>query len=120
MKKFSNWKLLADLNISIGTINFLSSLGVEIKRIDKSLSTDEDVVNLAQKEDRIIITFDKDFGEIYYLNKKKEITVIVLNLQDQTTESVNKYVEKFLSVSSSDKIKKKLVILYEYKYKVIG
>ena len=71
--KPSNWKLLADLNISVATVNFFSSLGYDIKRVSPLLKTDEEVVNLAQKEQRTILTFDKDFGEIYYFAKKKDI-----------------------------------------------
>ena len=50
MKKFMNWKLLADLNISLKTVAFLQFLGLDIKRIDKSLNTDDDVINLQKKK----------------------------------------------------------------------
>src|SRR3989344_6649508 len=95
MKKLGNWKILADLNISLKTVNFLQNLGIDIKRIDKSLSTDEDVVELAKKENRTIITFDKDFGEIYYFSKEKSFTIILLYLKDQTAESVNIKLKNF-------------------------
>src|SRR3989338_8117844 len=97
MKNVDQWKLLADLNISVGTVHFLRGLGYDIKRVDKSIVTDEEVVRIAQEEQRIIITFDKDFGEIYYFHKEKSFTVIVLSAADQTTEHVNKVLRDLLS-----------------------
>lgn len=120
MKKLNHWRLLADLNISIKTVEFLISLGIDIKRIDKSLSKDQDVIELAQKENRIIITFDKDFGEIYYFHKEKSITVIVLSVEDQTAEAVNLLLDRFFSLISDAKITNKLIILYEHRYRIVG
>src|SRR3989338_11318280 len=105
MKKTGSWKLLADLNISIKTVSFLQSLGFDIKRIDKSLSEDKDVVYLAKKEQRTIITFDKDFGEIYYFHQEKSFAVIVLALEDQTSEAVNSALNQFFSGVSFEQVK---------------
>lgn len=120
MKNSNNWKLLADLNISIKTVAFFQSIGLDIKRIDKSVSTDEEVVRIAQQENRTILTFDKDFGEIYYFHTEKSFTVIVLSLEDQTAKSVNKFLNTFFENTTFSTIKNKLVILYETKYRVIG
>ncbi len=118
--KQDNWKLLADLNISTTTVKFLSSQDYDIKRVSSLLKTDEEVVDLAQKEQRTILTFDKDFGEIYYFAKKKTFTVIVLALQNQTSEYVNKVLKDFLESISCDEMKNKLIILSEGRYRVIS
>jgi len=52
MKKSNPWKFLADLNISIKTVQFLQSLGIDIKRVDKTVLTDNEVVDIAQKEEQ--------------------------------------------------------------------
>ena len=120
MKKPKHWKLIADLNISIKTVGFLQSLGLDILRIDKSISTDEELVSLAKKENRVILTYDKDFGEIFYFHKEKIITVIVISVEDQTSESVNKILNNFFVTTEFEYIKNKLVILYEYRYRLIS
>ena len=57
---------------------------------------DPEVVNLAQKQKRVIVTFDLDFGELYHAKSDKPAGIIVLRLQDQTVESVNQVLQKFL------------------------
>lgn len=120
MKKPGPWKLLADLNISIKTVQFLQSLGIDSKRVDKTVLTDDAVVELAQKESRTILTFDKDFGEIYYFHKHKAFTVIVLALDDQTAEAVNRVLQHFFEEASFEALKNKLIILYKGRYRIIG
>ncbi len=118
MKKLGHWKLLADLNISIKTVAFLRELGADIIRVDKSVETDEGVVEQATREGRTILTFDKDFGEIYYFHHNKNITVIVLYLEDQTSENVNKNVQQFLTEVYPESVHHKLVILYTGRYRL--
>jgi len=118
--KQNNWRLLADLNISLKTVDFLQSLGFDAKRIGINSSSDEEVVRIAKEENRAIITFDKDFGEIYYFHKEKSFTAIVLYAKNQTSESVNKILKKFLEETSPESIENKLVILYEGRYRIIS
>src|SRR3989338_3636921 len=113
MKKASKWKLLADLNISVKTVQFLLSHGYDIKRIDKSVHTDEEVVALAKMENRVIVTFDNDFGRIYYFYHKKKFSVIVLRLDDQTADFVNGVLKAFLRSTKCHKVKNSLIILYK-------
>ncbi len=120
MKKSAQWKLLADLNISPKTVQFLQQQGLDVIRVDKSVATDEGVVNIAQTENRVILTFDKDFGEIYYFHKMKSITVIVLYLEDQTSEAVNKILKNLFDEMSFVEIKNKLIIVYEGRYRIIS
>jgi len=61
-------RVLANENISPKTVRFLKSSGLDAKRITdfgKSLK-DINVIEIAKKEKRIILTFDLDFGEIFY------------------------------------------------------
>src|SRR5512144_2177385 len=43
----------------------------------------------AKREQRVIVTLDQDFGEIYYLRERGRVGVLVLRLRDQTVASVN-------------------------------
>lgn len=71
MKKL---KFLLDANISSETAIFLRSLGFGVKSlIEEGLGTvgDQEVAAMAMKERRILITFDLDFGELYYFSSRK-------------------------------------------------
>ena len=47
---------------------------------------DTDIIELANKEDAIIITMDKDFGELVYHSEKAHAGVLLLRLEDATGE----------------------------------
>ena len=91
-------RLLLDANLSPETASFLRSWGFEAKSlIEMKLGTmmDDKVFELARRGNRILITFDLDFGEMYYFATAKKLNVIVLRLNDQRVESVNVVLEQF-------------------------
>lgn len=78
---------------------FLRSLGFDSKSlITAGLDGLEDlaVMALARKERRILVTFDLDFGELYYFSPGKNFGVIILRLDDQSVESVHAILAMFL------------------------
>ena len=74
----SKLRLLADKNIPRTVIIALREKGYDVASVWELRPgmSDEEVVELAIKESRIIITFDKDFGRIALL--KPNITGIIL------------------------------------------
>ena len=82
---------------------------------------DAAVARKAAKEKRILITFDLDFGEMYYFSTQKGFSAIVLRLGDQRVEAVNTALERFLKVHKSilRQRKKQLVILTETEARII-
>ena len=101
MKKF-----LLDANLSPRTRAYLTDTFhfavTDLQSQQLGTLSDEDVVALAITEGRIIITFDKDFGEIYYLRERGKVGVIVLRLEDQTVESVNQTLHTFFSEQAAN------------------
>lgn len=92
-------KFLLDANLSPETAAFLNKLGFNTKSITKEklgYLDDEEIVEIAKKEDRIIVTFDLDFGEIYHEREIGKVGVIVLRLDNQTVENVNLVLRKFI------------------------
>jgi len=59
-------KLLADENIPSSVVRALSEEGYDILwvRIESPGSSDRDVIKFACQENRLILTYDKDFGEL--------------------------------------------------------
>lgn len=92
-------RFLLDANLSPQTAKFLRSLGFDTKSITEEklgYFTDQEVVKLAKRQKRIIITFDLDFGEIYHEKEKSEVGIVVLRIKDQTVESANRTLTMFL------------------------
>ena len=61
-------RLLANENIPFAAIQSLRENGYNVLWIRESApgSADEDVLALASEEERVLLTFDKDFGELAF------------------------------------------------------
>jgi len=115
-------KFLADENISPFTAAIVREKGYDIQTVDEvglSGLDDEKIVNYAQKQKRIILTFDLDFGEMYYFGETTKVGIIVLRIKPHTVELVNEVLGKFLDtkVIETKKIDYSLIILGKNKYR---
>jgi len=82
--------------------------------------SDEKVIKFAKKEKRVIITFDLDFGEIYYFSERGKVGIIVLRIMDQTVESVNKVLGKFFQKEAKNiDLEKSLVVIDDNKIRIV-
>ncbi len=95
------FKFLLNANISRKiSFYFSSEYSLDCKHISSFSNqsfTDQEVVNIAKKEQRVIITHDLDYGEIYYFKEQGQIGVIMLRLKDQTTNNVIMRLSDFFS-----------------------
>lgn len=66
-------KILANENIPLDSIRYLTSKGYDVKSValDNLGITDEAIINMAIREERLIITFDRDYGELIFKYKKR-------------------------------------------------
>lgn len=73
-------RLLANENFPAGAVNALRAHGHDIAwiRTDAPGSRDEDVLARARAESRILVTFDKDFGELAFRSKLPASSGIIL------------------------------------------
>jgi len=116
-------KLLLDANLSPKTRKYLEKKFdfnvIDLITENKYGMTDEQVIKLAKKEKRIIITFDLDFGEIYYFNERGKVGTIVLRLENQTVESINKVLDKFFQKEAKNiDLERSLVVIDENKIRI--
>jgi predicted nuclease of predicted toxin-antitoxin system len=94
-------KLLANENFPKASVLLLRRLGYDIISIgeDNPSITDDAVMQIAETEQRIILTFDRDYGElIYKYNYKPQQGVIYLRLEIYSPEEPGKYIHELLSV----------------------
>jgi len=73
-------RLLANENIPFDAIKALRESGYDVlwTREDSPGSTDVEVLETAQEQDRVLITFDKDFGELAFRSKRPAASGISL------------------------------------------
>ena len=87
-------KILANENIPLLSVKVLEKAGYDIKYIGTECPsiTDEEIMQIAISEDRTIITFDRDYGElIYKYGYKPQGGVIYLRIRDFEPSELGEY-----------------------------
>jgi len=79
---------------------------------------DNEILDLANKEDGILITNDKDFGELVFWQKKVPIGIILLRVKGQDTQK-KCFLFKELLRKFEDKIYNNFVIISDNKFRFI-
>ncbi|MBI3582737.1 MAG: DUF5615 family PIN-like protein [Nitrospinae bacterium] len=78
-------KFLADVNVEKPIIDYLRKQGYDVKWIpDYNCEIlYEDLLEIANIEKRILITNDKDFGELIFLQKRLSNGIILIRVKGQ-------------------------------------
>lgn len=91
-------KFLADENIPLEVVSNLVKLGFDVISVS-DLSpgiSDEEVLTLAIKQKRVLITFDNDFGKLVFKQKNISNGIILLRILPQTTNYILSILKKTL------------------------
>lgn len=110
-------KFLIDENLSKKLARFLNQLGyptLRVKIINPGID-DYQVLELALSEDLILITADRDFGELVFKEKLSHSGLIFLRLEDETPDNTIRAVQKL--IPQFDEIKNRFVVVSEKKGK---
>lgn len=118
-------RFLLDENLSPIAAQYLASkFGLSVRHVyvlNLHGVSDDDIVKLARQEDFVIITSDLDFGEVYYRIERERIGVIILRLDDQTIESVNRVLSRFFQTHASElSLETSLVVLESHRPRVVS
>ena len=84
-------KFLADMGVSMTTVMALRNLGhdaVHLREQGLMRMEDPEIVAKARTEERIVLTFDLDFGEIMALSRRPSLTVVLFRMRNQTPSAV--------------------------------
>ena len=92
-------KFLADEGIDRSIVNELRALGFDVFYVIEDVrSLDDDILlQIARDENRILITRDKDFGELVFRLNKAHAGVILIRLEGNTTQERADIVCKLVS-----------------------
>ena len=107
-------KFLTDENISTSLVKALRSKGYNIKDIkEQNLFgiDDKEVLKLAFRENRVVITHDKDFANLLNYSLIKHKGVILLRFTNQSPDNVIKLFIPILKQLKENKIRNSLIII---------
>lgn len=112
-------KFILNENIGIKTFDFLISKNYNVKSTIKDFRgiSDRELLEIARKENRIIITLDKDFCELVFRDHLSCCGIILLKLRDESPNNINKFLEAFLDDIKED-IKDKFVVITEGRIRI--
>ena len=113
-------KFLADVNMEKPLVDYLSGQGYDIKWVpDYSCEmADEDLLRLANEEKRILITNDKDFGELIFLQKRLSYGTILFRVKGQKSQEKVKLMKKVL-MGHRDAILNHYIVITKAKIRII-
>ena len=90
MSETSGLTFLADESCDFSIVRPLRQNGFDVKSISEETPgiTDSDVIEMAKREGRILITEDKDFGELVYAHQRPHGGVIFIRYPSYAKKSI--------------------------------
>ena len=118
--KMKELKFLANVNVEKPIVDFLIKKGFDVKwvvNIDKHMS-DIGVCETANSEQQIVLTNDKNFGEIVFYQRRILYGIILFRIRGQNSFEKITLLEKLLN-NYSDKITNHFVVVTKEKFRFI-
>jgi len=87
-------KFLLDMGLAQSTARLFGELGhdaVHLRDLGLQCLPDEEIINKARNEDRIILTHDLDFGRLMALSGERLPSVVTFRLQRMHAANVNRF-----------------------------
>ncbi len=97
-------KILIEVGVGKAVENWLKNAGYDVlalRDIDPKMLDDE-ILEMAAKEKRLLITMDKDFGELVYYSGKSHAGVLLLRLEDATSQEKVKVIKNIFTEYEED------------------
>jgi predicted nuclease of predicted toxin-antitoxin system len=108
-------RFLADMGVSTKVVQWLRQNGYNAKHLrDEGLHRipNGEIFTKAISENRVVMTFDLDFGEIIALSKSQKVSVILFRLHNTRTSFLINRLAAVLS-DASDALEKGAVVVVE-------
>lgn len=112
-------RLLLDENIGQSVAQSLINNGydaVSVVEIGFGMP-DTDILKLALQEKRVLITLDKDFGQMIYQSHAEHSGMVLLRLQNESSQNIKMILLNFLN-SYDNKMVDKFIVVTEDKIRV--
>jgi predicted nuclease of predicted toxin-antitoxin system len=114
-------KLLSDENIFPSTLGLLRCHGLDVNDIKEMKLcgiNDKEVMELARREDRLLITLDMHFSNIFLFPPSECPGIIVVRVRPTIPSKVDQAIKCFLQALHPEKVKNALTIVEENKFRI--
>ena len=114
-------KFLADENISPKSVNFLQSLGfdaVHVSEIGLKGKPDEEIMEYALGEGRVLLTLDRDFADVRNYPPGSHAGIIRMRLGFASPQAVNTCLDLLLRQLPDEDVKGNLVVTDGLRYRI--
>ena len=114
-------KFLTDMGVARSTVEWLRLRGYDAVRLrEQGLQRlpDSDIFAKARAEERVVLTFDLDFGEIAAAAGTALPSVIIFRLQDERPVNVDQRLAIVLREAAEDLEAGAIISVDEYRYRV--
>jgi predicted nuclease of predicted toxin-antitoxin system len=112
-------KFLVDVGVGRTVEEFLLEKGYDTKAV-RSLDQgmpDQEIIRLATSERRMVITMDKDFGELVYHSGMDHCGILLLRLEDATGVEKRRVISRILA-KYSDKMENNFCVYQNNKFRI--
>ena len=113
----SKIRILADENIPAKIIELLEKENFNIKRAPRG-TDDNEIANIAKSENRIIITFDRDFGNILLFPPQQYSGIIFIRIRPPLINTTFSAILNLLKLVKPEEFKGKLFVLLAHGFRV--
>lgn len=112
-------KFLVDVGVGKAVENYLLEAGYDTKAVRdiNPRMEDKEIILMAASEDRMVITMDKDFGELIYHSTLRHSGILLLRLED-ATGSEKLEVLKHIMKNYADRIKNCFCVFQNDKFRI--
>lgn len=114
-------RFLADENIFSPIVSFLRNSGHDVKSIRESSLfkiKDDDIVEMATREERTIITFDKHFGDILRYPPDSLHGIILIRIHPPILDDVISALKHLFKKYNAELFKGRLIVLSKSGYRI--
>lgn len=112
-------KFIVDESVDFPVVAYLREKGFDTSSVAENSPSLEDaeILKTAFKENRILITNDKDFGNLVFKENSKSKGIMLLRLWDQTSKAKVQILEKVLK-EYGDRLSGSFVVVAENKLRI--
>jgi predicted nuclease of predicted toxin-antitoxin system len=112
-------RFFVDVGVSKSVERWLENQGYDVKNVREinPRMLDKEILKVAISEKRMIITMDKDFGELVFNSGLPHSGVVLLRLEEASSDEKVRIVEKILE-RYADKIQNKFCVFKNGKLRI--
>ncbi|HUT36058.1 MAG TPA: DUF5615 family PIN-like protein [Planctomycetota bacterium] len=112
-------RFMVDASTGTRVAEFLRSLGHDVLSADDAMpaAADDVILARAEAERRIVVTNDKDFGELAFRSRKARQGIILLRLRDEGTPNRIRVVGALLA-RAGDKLSGRFTTADDWHYRI--